>query len=417
MAEWLSNLSEGGLVLSLAIMLAAGFMMTRITRLFHLPHVSGYIIAGVLIGPYVFHIIPDALFQEMGFVTDLALAFIAFGAGHYFRFDVLKAQGKQVIVITLMESLMAMVCIVLAMVGIFHLSWSFALLLGAIGCATAPASTIMTIRQYHAKGSFVDMVLQVTALDDAVALCAFTICTTLIQSLQAGSFHMLDMIKPLLGNLMMGILGALMGYVLHWLLRKKYSLDHRLTIVISLLLSLCGICMICSYSPLLPCMMMGAVYINVSGNSDIFHSLNSFTPPLNVLFFVLSGARMNVAALSSIGIIGVVYVIVRIIGKFIGARLGAVMSNSTKEIKSYLGLALIPQAGVSIGLAVLAQRLLDSSSGNFISTIILSSALLYELIGPACARYALIKSNSCKMIEEPHLHTHHVLPHMFIYHS
>lgn len=397
MVNLLTNMQEGGLVLSLAIMLGAGFFMTRITRLFHLPHVSGYILAGVLIGPYMLHLIPDPLIAQMDFITDIALAFIAFGAGHYFRLSALKKQGVQVIIITLMESLMAMLGIVLAMFTIFHLSLPISLLLGAIGCATAPASTIMTIRQYHAKGAFVSMVLQVTALDDAVALCAFTFSTAWIQSLTTGSFTWSQILIPLVGNFFMAILGALLGAALYWFLKKPHCLDHRLALTITALLLQCGICLGLTYSPLLPCMIMGATYINLSGNSEIFHSLNSFTPPINLLFFVLSGLRMNVAALAVIGWVGVGYFFVRILAKMLGAYLGAKFTSASASIRHWLGLALIPQAGVSIGLAVLAQRMLDPASGALISTIILSSALLYEMIGPACARFALIKAHAFQL--------------------
>lgn len=399
MMDIINNMQEGDLVLSLAIMLGAGFLMTRITRLFHLPHVSGYMIAGIIIGPYMLHLIPDHMIKDMDFVTDIALAFIAFQAGHYFRLSSLKKQGTQVIIITLLESLMAMFCIVVTMVWLFHLPLNAALLLGAIGCATAPASTIMTIRQYHAKGPFVNMVLQVTALDDAVALCAFTICSAFLKSNHSG-FAVMDIIEPLVGNLLMAVMGACLGVVLFWFLKKQHCLDHRLALTITLLLMQCGICMGLSYSPLLPCMIMGASYINLSDNSDIFHSLNSFTPPINVLFFVLSGLRMDVTALTVIGWVGIGYFFVRIIGKMIGASIGAVVTHAESSIQSYLGMALIPQAGVSIGLAALAKRMLDPVNGSLISTIILSSALLYEMIGPACARFALREAHAFHVDEE-----------------
>ena len=180
-ADFLKQQGNAGIILSIAIILLAGFLCTRVTKRLRFPNVSGYIISGILIGPCVLQMIPEEVVAGMDFMTDIALAFIAFGVGKYFKRDILKKQGSKILTITIFEALTAGACITIAMVTLFRLPWSFSLLLGAIGCATAPASTIMTIRQYHAKGNFVDTILQVTALDDAVALIAFSICTALVE--------------------------------------------------------------------------------------------------------------------------------------------------------------------------------------------------------------------------------------------
>jgi len=394
-ADFLKQQGNAGIILSIAIILLAGFLCTRVTKRLHFPNVSGYIISGVLIGPCVLQMIPEEVVAGMDFMTDIALAFIAFGVGKYFKRDILKKQGSKILTITIFEALTAGACITIAMVTLFRLPWSFSLLLGAIGCATAPASTIMTIRQYHAKGNFVDTILQVTALDDAVALIAFSICTALVEFMHADQALQWSLILlPVVWNLLAVILAVVLAWILHRIISEKRSSDHRLVLVIAVILTLTGLCSCFDISPLLSCMVLGAVYINLSGNKDLFRQVNSFTPPITLLFFVLSGMRLNLYALISCGLIGVVYFFVHIIGKACGAWAGARLSHASTSVRHYLGLALIPQAGVSIGLAILGQRLLPTAEGTMLSLIILSSAVLYEMIGPACAKLSLRLSGS-----------------------
>lgn len=382
-------------ILSLAVMLFSGFLMTRLTKLAHLPNVTGYILAGVLIGPCVLNLIPETVQNGMDFVTDVALAFIAFGVGKYFKLERLRKNGRSVLILTVFESLIAALLIFLVMAFVFRLPIPFSLLLGAIGSATAPASTIMTIRQYKAKGQFVDILLQIVALDDAVALLAFSVCAAIAQAMESGSgISPKAVLLPILWNLLALAAGALAGFLLHKLIGENRSSQHRLVLVTALLLSITGFCTALDISPLLACMVMGAVYINVSGNKKVFKQVNGFTPPIQLLFFVLSGMRMDLTALKAAGLIGVVYFLVRIIGKYAGAWLGAVLGKASVPIRRYLGLALIPQAGVSIGLALLGQRILPAESGALLSTIILSSGVLYEMIGPACAKAAIFLSGS-----------------------
>ncbi len=382
-------------ILSLAVMLFSGFLMTRLTKLAHLPNVTGYILAGVLIGPCVLNLIPETVQNGMDFVTDVALAFIAFGVGKYFKLGRLRKNGRSVLILTVFESLIAALLVFLVMAFVFRLPIPFSLLLGAIGSATAPASTIMTIRQYKAKGQFVDILLQIVALDDAVALLAFSVCAAIAQAMEGGGgISPKAVLLPILWNLLALAAGALAGFLLHKLIGENRSSQHRLVLVTALLLSITGFCTALDISPLLACMVMGAVYINVSGNKKVFKQVNGFTPPIQLLFFVLSGMRMDLTALKAAGLIGVVYFLVRIIGKYAGAWLGAVLGKASVPIRRYLGLALIPQAGVSIGLALLGQRILPVESGALLSTIILSSGVLYEMIGPACAKAAIFLSGS-----------------------
>ena len=382
-------------ILGLSIILFAGFVITRITKKLRLPNVTGYILSGVLIGPYVLDLIPGEIVEHMEFVTDVALAFIAFGVGRYFKLSTLRASGSKIVILTLFESLAAAVLVTASMALIFHLPMPFCLLLGAIGSATAPASTIMTIRQYQAKGEFVNTILQVVALDDAVALIAFSVCAAVVSAMEDSS-KALDfgvVILPVILNAVTVIAGGALGYVLHRLIdNERRSSDHRLILTTAILLFITGFCTCFDISPLLSCMALGAVYTNVSDNDRVFTQVNSFTPPILLMFFVLSGMRLNLPSLATAGVIGIFYFFIRILGKYTGAYAGARICGY--NIRNSLGLALIPQAGVSIGLAVLGQRLLSPETGLMLSTIILSSGVLYEMVGPACAKASLFLSHT-----------------------
>lgn len=274
----------------------------------------------------------------------------------------------------------------------------FSLLLGAIGSATAPASTIMTIRQYRAKGRFVKALLEIVALDDVVALLAFSVCAAVAQvfTTQEGALQAEVIFLPILYNLLAIALGIFLGFALHKLVNRNRSQDHRLLLTVAMILLLAGLCSAMNVSPLLSCMALGSSCINFGKSKQVFKQLNRFAPPILALFFVLSGMRLNLNALATAGVIGVTYFFVRIIGKYFGSFLGALVTKSEKNIRHYIGLALIPQAGVSIGLALLAQRILPEEMGTLLSTIILSSSVLYEMIGPACAKGALFLSGAIK---------------------
>ena len=276
------------------------------------------------------------------------------------------------------------------MIFVFGLSVPFSILLGAIGCATAPASTIMTIRQYKAKGDFVNTILQVVALDDAVALIAFSICAAIAQGLSSsGPLSAGVVLLPLLYNFIAIGAGIGAGLLLNLLINEKRSKDHSLVLVVAMILALTGCCTLFDVSPLLCCMAFGTAYVNAGGNRKLFKQLNGFTPPILLIFFVLSGMKLNLPMLATVGLVGVVYFLVRILGKYAGAFLGGKVCGYPPETTRYLGLALIPQAGVSIGLAALGQRLLPADMGTLLTTIILSSAVLYEMIGPVSAKASL----------------------------
>ena len=384
------------ILISLAIVLASGFLLTRVTKLLHLPNVTGYILAGVLLGPDLLGAISPDVISGMSFVSDIALAFIAFGVGKFFKMERLKKTGWRVIVITVMQSVLAGVLVTLAVKFIFNLSWSFSLFLGAIATATAPASTMMTINQYHARGEFVDILLQVIALDDVVCLLLFSVVAAIVGAEHDGNaIRFADIALPILYNLGAVALGAVCGFITGPMVKRRKK-DNKLIIVTAVLFAIAGVCSMLGVSPLLSCMVYGAVYINFTKDKELYHQLNHFTPPIMTIFFVLSGLNFNLQSFASIGLIGLTYVVVRIIGKMSGAFLGNVMTHQSKEVRNYLGFALVPSAGVAIGLAFLAQRILPEETGSLLMTIVLASAVIYELIGPVCARFALFHSGCIK---------------------
>ena len=379
------------IILELVAMLSSAFALSRVTKRLRLPNVTAYILAGILIGPCGLKWISADMVESMGFVTDVALAFIAFGVGKYFKWTTLRGNGTRVAVITVFEALAAAVAIALVMLYVFRLPLSFSLLLGAVGSATAPASTLMTIRQYKAKGHFVDTILQVVALDDAVALIAFSVCATISQiAATSGRADALSILLPILYNIAAVALGVGMAFLLRWGEMRVTSRYNRLLMVVILLLALSGLCAAVDVSPLLSCMALGTVHANISRKGDaLFKAVERFTPPVLTFFFVVSGMRLDVPALRTAGIIGVTYFFVRILGKYAGATAGAMLTGEDENVRRYLGLALVPQAGVSIGLAALGERMLPAEMGSLLNTIVLSSAVLYELAGPGLAKLSL----------------------------
>lgn len=390
-------------VISIAMMLFCGFAATRVTKRLRLPNVTAYILTGILLGPYCLKLIPQSVTDGMAFLADIALAFIAFSTGEFFRLDVLKKNGWKVVVITVWESLFATLLVFVVSYVILGIDLAFSVVLAALAAATAPASTVMTIRQLGAKGSFVETLLQVVALDDVVGLVAYSVAISIAIAGQSGGFQLIHVIKPILVNTGILLLGGVFGFLLKLLIAKKRSTDNRLIVSISMLFAFCGICALLDVSPLLGCMSMGTVYINITDDDKIFKQLNYFSPPILLLFFVRSGLnfRLDVLVNSSeaVGtvpliVIGVLYFLTRIVGKYGGAFLGGLMVRTEKRIRNYLGLALIPQAGVAIGLAELGARTIGGEMGEALRTIILASSVLYELIGPACAKLSLYLSHS-----------------------
>lgn len=390
-------------IISVAVMLICGFALTRVTRLLKLPNVTAYIITGILIGPYCLNIVPKIVADNTAFLPDIALAFIAFSTGQFFRFNALKGNGMKVLIITVLEACMATVFVFIAAYYVLRMDLAFSTVLAALASATAPASTMMTIRQTGARGDFVNTLLQVVALDDVVGLIAYSIAISIALASGANSgFEFENIVAPILINMASVFIGAIFGVLLKILLPEKRSKDNKLIISVAVLFGFVGICEILGVSPLLGCMFMSTVYINITDDDKLFKQLNSFSPPILLLFFVRSGVCFELGTLTgarsnsgtSLLTLGVVYFLVRIAGKYAGAFLGCLMTHKDKLVRNYLGLALIPQAGVAIGLAELGARTLGGEMGSALRTVILASSVLYELIGPGCAKLSLALSHS-----------------------
>ena len=392
-------------IISIAIMLFCGFAMTRLTKLLKLPNVTAYITVGILIGPFCLDLIPDSVIEGTDFLSDIALAFIAFSVGEFFRLNTLKKNGAKTIVITIFEAISASALVFALTFFILRLDIVLCVVLSALAAATAPTSTAMTIRQTKAKGNFVDTLLQVIALDDVLSLIAFSIALSIAGAFLAdgATVSASTVITPIVINIGIMVLGGFFGFFLKLLMPKKRSVDNRLIILISTLFLFCGLCALLDISPLLGCLAMGMVYINISDDDKLYKQINYFSPPVMLLFFVRSGLNLKLDSLFTptgntgsipIIVIALLYFAIRMVGKYGGAFLGASVIKAEKNVRNYVGLALIPQAGVAIGLAAMADRTLGGTIGENIQTIILASSILYELIGPACAKLSLYLSGA-----------------------
>ena len=393
------------IIISVALMLIAGFLLTRVTKLLRLPNVTAYIVAGILIGPYCLNLVPQRFIDGTSFLSDIALAFIAFSTGEFFKLDVLKKNGMKVVWITVFESVLASLLVFVLTFFILHMDLAFSIVLSALASATAPASTMMTIRQTGAKGDFVDTLLQVVALDDVVGLVLYSVAISIALASLSGSqgFSFQRIGKPILLNMLTLFIGACFGLAMKLFMPQSRSTDNKLIISVALLFAFCGVCVLLDVSPLLGCMVMGTVYTNIAENDKLFKQLGYFSPPILLLFFVRSGMNFKLDALFNASgdldgvpliVVGVSYFLVRIVGKYAGAWLGCFVVKKDKLVRNYLGLALIPQAGVAIGLAALGARTLGGTMGSDLETIILASSVLYELLGPGCAKLALYLSKS-----------------------
>ena len=393
------------IIISVALMMLAGFLLTRVTKLLRLPNVTAYIVAGILIGPYCLNLVPQRFIDGTSCLSDIALAFIAFSTGEFFKLDVLKKNGMKVVWITVFESVLASLLVFVLTFFILHMDLAFSIVLSALASATAPASTMMTIRQTGAKGDFVDTLLQVVALDDVVGLVLYSVAISVALASLSGSqgFSFQTIGKPILLNMLTLFIGACFGLAMKLLMPQSRSTDNKLIISVALLFAFCGVCVLLDVSPLLGCMVMGTVYTNIAENDKLFKQLGYFSPPILLLFFVRSGMNFKLDALFNASgdldgvpliVVGVSYFLVRIVGKYAGAWLGCFVVKNDKLVRNYLGLALIPQAGVAIGLAALGARTLGGTMGSDLETIILASSVLYELLGPGCAKLALYLSKS-----------------------
>lgn len=376
----------------IALMLAGGLAFGRLAKLVHLPNVTGYLVGGLVLGPCLLGLIPGEIVGSLGVIPDAALGFIAFSVGGEFKLSYIRRVGMTPVVIACLEAFGATALVTCALLAVGQPA-PFALTMGAIAAATAPAATIMVIRQYKAKGPVTETLLTVVALDDAAALMLYGIATAIAQELTASSGNiLLSVAKPLyqiVGSLLLGgILGALFTLPLRFF-RKP---GNRLSITLGMVFLAIALAELLGLSDLLVCMAMGAMFTNMSSQADdVMKITDGFTPPLLMLFFVLSGAELDFTVLPKIGLVGVVYVLVRVLGKMLGAYAGAKVMKAPPAVAKFLGPALVPQAGVAIGLSLLAAQALPEH-GSTIRAVVLCGTLIYEMIGPVLTKISLTRA-------------------------
>lgn len=377
----------------IGIMIISGLVFGRLAKLIKLPNVTGYLIAGLIIGPQVLKLLPLGIVTEFELISDVALGFIAFSIGSEFKLSYIKRVGIAPIVIACLEALLASVCVICGLLAA-GADLAFALVLGAIASATAPAATIMVIRQYKAKGPLSETLLTVVALDDAAALMLFGILSAISAQLVSGSGgNMLAaIIKPIFEIVCSLLLGGVLGVLFTIPLRFFKKDGNRLCITIAFVFIAAALSVALGLSSLLVCMALGAVLVNVSSQANhIMKITDSFTPPILMLFFVLSGSELNLSILPTVGLFGIIYVLARVAGKCIGAFAGAKLMKMPPAVAKYLGLALVPQAGVAIGLSLLATSIVPQY-GSTIRAIVLCGTFIYEIIGPVLAKFSLHKA-------------------------
>ncbi len=405
------------ILLPIAFAIILGLLMTRVVKPLGLPAVTAYLVTGVLIGPYCLGAfgVPGIGFtsmeavEKLGIISQIALGFIAFSIGSEFRLSELKKTGRQAVVVGIVQALVAALFVDAALIGLHFilgedkLPLSVAITLGAIATATAPAATLMVVRQYKAKGALTGLLLPVVALDDAVGLVVFAISFGIARTLQSGNVEIMAIVlEPLIEIVLSLGLGTVMGIILTKLEKLFNSNSNRLSLVIGFTVLTVGLSLLkfevfglhCGFSSLLVCMMMGTVFCNICPLSeDLMERAEKWTSPLYVLFFVVSGAELELSVFSSgiIVLIGLVYIAFRSLGKYFGAYGSCKLVGCSENVTKYLGITLLPQAGVALGMSVIVAQSMgaDSLEAQIIRNIVLFSVLIYELVGPMLTKKAL----------------------------
>ena len=405
-------------MISLAVALVGGLMLSRLTKLFHLPAVTAYLVAGLILGPFCLGALglkgmgfqSLAQVESLSIVTQTALGFIAFTIGNEFRISQLKAMGSGAIVIGILQAVLTTVLVDIVLI-VLHLCFPqiitlpAAITLGAIASATAPAATLMVVRQYKAEGPLTKLLLLVVAIDDAVGLLLFSVSYGIATALSNGQLSVLGMVvEPILEVVLSLGLGAAMGWLLNWVEQFFHSRSKRMTISVGFVLLTVGLSMLkfhigpvhCGFSLLLVCMMTGTVFCNICDTSEeLMDRIDGWTMPVNILFFVISGAELdlNVLIQPITILIGVIYILARSAGKYLGAKFSCKITKQTKAISDNLGITLLPQAGVALGMALTASNLAD---GVLVRNVVLFSVLIYELVGPVLTKRRLLAAGEIK---------------------
>ena len=405
-------------LICLAAALVGGLMLSRVTKLMHLPAVTAYLVAGLLLGPFCLGAlgIPGLGFntlaqvEGLSIITQTALGFIAFTIGNEFRLSQLKAMGSAAIIIGILQAVITTVAVDIVLI-VLHLllpnviSVPCAITLGAIASATAPAATLMVVRQYKADGPLTRLLMLVVAIDDAVGLLLFSVSFGIATALADGQVSVLAVvIEPILEIVLSLALGSLMGWLLNWVEQFFHSRSKRMTVSVAFVLLTVGLSMLefhigpvhCCFSLLLVCMMTGTVFCNICDTSEeLMDRVDGWTMPLNILFFVISGAELDLEILAHpvTILVGVIYIIARSAGKYYGAMFSCALTKQSKPITDNLGITLLPQAGVALGMALTAATLPD---GALARNVVLFAVLIYELVGPTLTKRSLLAVGDIK---------------------
>lgn len=389
-------------LLKIAIVLVVGIIGGRVARLVKLPNVSGYLVFGLLLGPSFFNFISPADVQFFNIINELALAAIAFSIGNEFVLKEMKKIGKSIFIITLMEVIGAVLLVFCILFFVFRQPFAFSIVIASMSAATAPAATLLVMKQYNAKGPLTRTILPVVALDDVFGIVVFGIALSVAKIVTYK--QQLSVVSMMFGPLIeiagsVGI-GFVLGLLLSWLSQKASGRDELQAIALAAIGVATGISLLLNMSPLLTCIVMGTVLVNIQQNSiRVFDSVNSFAAPIYILFFTLAGASLDLSILKTVGLMGIAYVLARGLGKIAGAWAGAAMVKAEPAVRKYLGLGLLPQGGISIGLMVLVRQQLPDYAVA-INTIIMFSVLIYETSGPIFAKIALKKAGEIGIEEK-----------------
>ena len=401
--SWRGLKTNMNVLLCLALAMMTGLLLTRVAKLIGMPNVTAYLVAGLLMRLLMQSIGNESL-QNLGIINDVALGFIAFSIGSSFKLKHIRHIGKSVVVITCMQAFATVLLVDLAMVVLClmgKISLSAGLCLGAIATATAPAATLMVVRQYKARGAVTDTLLPVVAFDDAIGLIVFAVSLAVAKVLaqDSATLNIVDvLVMPMLEIIVSIGFGSIIGVILAYLAKVFKSRANRISLCVTCVFAGVGLCTVFGsafpLSDLLTCMAIGVIYVNLNKESgNVMDIMDRWTSPLFMLFFIISGAELDLGLIPSVGIIGAVYIVIRSIGKYSGAYLGAKIVHSEKSVQNYLGLTLLPQAGVAIGMAqkvVATSELAGISSA--ILTVTLCATLIYELFGPMITKWALTKA-------------------------
>lgn len=422
------------ILICLSIALITGLLMSRLAKRINLPAVTSYLVGGLILGPYCVGMLglPNVGFHTMeqvasyGILSEMALGFIAFTIGNEFRLGQLKSMGRQAITVGILQAVITTVLVDIVLI-ILHsvrpdlISLSSAITLGAIASATAPAATLMVVKQYKADGPLTHLLLMVVAIDDAVGLVLFSASYGIAAALEQGGISVITvLVEPVLEIVLSLVLGALAGIALNWCELHFHSRSKRLSLSVAFVMLTVGLSMIkfeiggvkLGFSLLLVCMMTGTLFCNIcDASEELMERVDRWTSPLNILFFVLSGAELDLKILVNplVLLIGIMYIISRSAGKISGAYVSCRMTGCNELVTKHLGITLLPQAGVALGMAITAANLSD---GPVVRNVVLFSVLVYELVGPTLTKQSLLAAGeirpegktSARSINQPHKH-------------